>query len=70
MATIQHSVLSGGELHEPKGIASATSDQVYVADGVGGGVWRTIQTVGWENIQNNGAAQSLSSGVRTTRLFG
>lgn len=42
MATVEHSSLSTGELHEPKGIASATSNSVYLANGVGSGAWRTI----------------------------
>ena len=35
----QHSELTGTDLHEPKGVASATSGQVYVADGEGSGSW-------------------------------
>lgn len=40
MATIEHSALTTGELHEPKGIATADANTVYVADGVGSGAWR------------------------------
>ena len=36
MAT-QHSTITGTDLHEPKGIASAAADKVYVADGAGSG---------------------------------
>lgn len=39
MATIEHSTLSTGELHEPKGAATASAGQVYVANGGGSGVW-------------------------------
>lgn len=39
MANVLHSSLTGAELHEPKGVASATTDQVYVADGGGSGAW-------------------------------
>jgi len=35
-----HSSLTGADLHEPKGAASATSGQVYVADGAGSGTWQ------------------------------
>ena len=42
MANVEHSSLSTGELHEPKGIASATSNSVYIANGAGSGAWRTI----------------------------
>ena len=39
MATIEHSTLTSSELHEPKGVASATAGEVYVADGSGSGDW-------------------------------
>lgn len=35
----EHSTLTGAELHEPKGAASATSGQVYVSNGAGSGTW-------------------------------
>lgn len=37
--TVQHSALTGAELHEPKGAASAGAGTVYVADGAGSGTW-------------------------------
>lgn len=40
----EHSALTGASLHEPKGVASATSGQVYVADGAGSGTWATPST--------------------------
>lgn len=39
MASIQHSALTGAELHEPKGADAASAGEVYVADGAGSGVW-------------------------------
>lgn len=44
MTTIAHSVLAGTEVHEPKGVASASLGQVYVADGNGSGNWAGIGT--------------------------
>src|SRR5690349_12908956 len=38
----QHSALTGADLHEPKGAASATRGQVYVANGAGSGNWRDV----------------------------
>ncbi len=35
--TVNHKDLTGAALHEPKGIASAAVDTVYVADGAGSG---------------------------------
>lgn len=34
-----HKDLTGADLHEPKGISTATSGQVYIANGLGSGVW-------------------------------
>ena len=40
MANISHSTLTDPYLHEPKGVATATSGEVYVATGAGSGVWK------------------------------
>jgi hypothetical protein len=42
MPNVAHASLSGADLHEPKGIASASSGMVYVADGASSGSWRYI----------------------------
>lgn len=42
MTTKAHKNMTGVDLHEPKGIASATASQVYRADGAGSGSWQTI----------------------------
>lgn len=39
----QHKEIPDAYLHEPKGVASASSGQVYVADGAGSGSWATPQ---------------------------
>lgn len=44
MANIEHSILAGTEIHEPKGVADASLGQVYVADGVGSGNWASVGT--------------------------
>lgn len=61
MATIEHSALTTGELHEPKGIASASSKQVYIADGTGSGTWTYFPT-GWGYYADaSGSAQTFNS---------
>lgn len=45
MANVAHSGLTGADLHEPKGIAAATSGQVYQADGAGSGTWAALPSV-------------------------
>lgn len=42
MANVEHSALTGSALHEPKGVASANSGEVYVANGSGSGTWQPI----------------------------
>ena len=42
MPNVAHASLSGADLHEPKGIASASSGMVYVANGASSGSWRYI----------------------------
>ncbi len=37
--TIEHSIITDPNIHEPKGVASASSGQIYVADGLGSGAW-------------------------------
>lgn len=39
---MEHSALTGSNLHESKGVAAATANTVYVADGVGSGAWSTL----------------------------
>lgn len=44
MADVQHSDLTDPNLHEPKGVSSASNNQVYVADGSGSGTWKKVTT--------------------------
>jgi len=45
---IEHDSIVDGKRHEPKGIGSATTGQVYVADGAGAGAWEEIVFEGLE----------------------
>lgn len=45
----EHRLLTGASLHEPKGCETATSGQVYVANGTGGGTW-TDKLSGIQNL--------------------
>ena len=40
---VEHVNLTGAQLHEPKGVASATQGTYYVSDGAGSGAWETLQ---------------------------
>jgi len=37
---VAHSSLTGADLHEPKGVETASEGQVYVSDGKGSGLWK------------------------------
>ena len=41
---IEHNAIADGERHEPKGIASASVNDVYIADGAGSGAWSGVPT--------------------------
>lgn len=45
MANVQHSTLTDPELHEPKDISTASSGEVYVADGSSSGAWGLAETI-------------------------
>jgi hypothetical protein len=42
MANVQHADLTDPYLHEPIGIATASVDTVYTADGAGSGTWQKV----------------------------
>jgi len=40
--TIEHKDITDAYIHEPKGVAAATQDKVYVSDGAASGSWQKI----------------------------
>jgi len=44
VATIQHASIPDGQIHEPKGISTATAGQLYIANGAGSGAWSTLES--------------------------
>ena len=56
MANVNHSTLTDPYLHEPKGAASASSGDVYVANGAGSGTWedhrRSVFTLHFADISS------------------
>lgn len=59
MANIQHSTLTGSELHEPKGAASAAAGRAYVADGAASGAWTALQDIYTGVITNVSTAETI-----------
>lgn len=81
MPDIQHSVLTDPQIHEPKGITTATTQTVYISNGAGSGTWRKLRPNdldtgtaanninGWNDIHDSlytsGSPRAISSGART-----
>ena len=66
---IEHDAIIDGERHEPKGIDSASSGQVYLSDGLGSGTWTTISSsVVIVNSVNDLPAPVDVGGVSSIRL--
>ena len=58
---VEHSTLTGSDLHEPKGAAAANSGEIYVANGSGGGAWtahnnKVVLTTRSDNISSASSA--------------
>lgn len=67
--TIQHKDIPDAQRHEPKGISTASSGEVYVADGAGAGTWKKAPVSGWwdyHDVTTQSTVIVLSSGVWTS----
>lgn len=60
-----HKDLPDSELHEPKGIASALSDEVYEADGSGSGSWVNNFAYGQLAIDNGSDTNDIALSAAT-----
>lgn len=70
MANIQHAVLTDPQLHEPKGVSTAASGKVYVANGSGSGAWQYIagHSYGDLYITGSSVSQTLSAASALAKL--
>jgi len=59
MANVEHSVLTGSALHEPKGVATAGAGAVYLATGGGSGTW--VSSHSYASLGMDGGSQSLTN---------
>ena len=55
-----HSSLTGANLHEPKGAASAGDKEFYVTDGLGSGAWTDFPT-GWGSYVDASTTQTFGT---------
>ena len=68
MATVEHRLLTTGELHEPKGIGAAPAGYQYRSNGSGSGAWEKIHGfVQHEDSRTTVGtpALNIATGVRT-----
>ena len=74
MADIQHKDIPDSERHEPKGVSSASSGTVYVANGSGSGEWKTPETLtagqGWGHYKHSLTGQVLNSTYQRLEIDG
>jgi hypothetical protein len=65
MANVEHNVLTDPELHEPKGIAAASANHVYVADGATSGTMTQITPSNHVMVHSASDLPTAVAGVRT-----
>jgi hypothetical protein len=66
---VAHASLTDPNLHEPKGVATATSGQVYTASGAGSGTWtKPFKYVGVASSYSTGAPYVHATTVGDTVL--
>jgi len=65
LANIQHNALTDPKIHEPKGVATALANSVYVADGAGSGDWTEITENNINLIHTASDLPTASGGART-----
>lgn len=65
---VEHKNISDPNIHEPKGVSSAVAKTVYVADGLGSGVWEPPSLAGQALAPQNSVPVSDGAGNITWRL--
>lgn len=58
-----HANLTGADLHEPKGVATASANTVYGADGAGSGTWTKVTTNNLDTTSIVSVLQRFAFGV-------
>ena len=63
MANIQHKNIPDNQLHEPKGVASASANTVYMADGLGSGSWMAPKVSGVDAAEEGAVLKANGDGT-------
>jgi len=72
MANVQHSSLTDPNLHEPKGISTASANQLYLANGSGSGTWTNANRfpgTGWGKYTNTTYVGATALAISTTPIL-
>lgn len=72
MPNVQHSSLTDPNLHEPKGIAAASANQLYLSNGSGSGTWTNANRfpgTGWGKYTNTTYVGTTTLAVSTTEVL-
>ena len=54
--SIQHSVITDPNIHEPKGVAAATTGSAYFANGAGSGTWKKVDSLTLKGLAGDGGS--------------
>lgn len=63
MADIQHKNIPDAQLHEPKGVVSASANTAYLADGLGSGSWQTPKVSGVDSANEGAVLRANGDGT-------
>lgn len=72
MANVQHSSLTDPNLHEPKGISTASASQLYLSNGSGSGTWTNANRfpgTGWGKYTNTTYVGTTALAISTTPVL-
>lgn len=72
MANVQHSSLTDPNIHEPKGISTATANTVYMANGSASGSWTNVNRLpgtGWGQYSNSIYVGTTGLTIGTTEVL-
>ena len=67
--TIQHNLITGSDLHEPKGVATAANKTVYVANGSASGAWVLPSVTANVTIPFNSASPTYTQANTTSDVI-
>lgn len=72
MANVQHSSLTDPNLHEPKGISTASANQLYLSSGSGSGTWTNANRfpgTGWGKYTNTTYVGTTALAISTSAVL-